>query len=91
MIWGLLLALFVAGAFASDCTSEYNELLTYNGRDPMDDRAFIFFASMAKHQHDLGNYQFCSEKGVKQDLKYALLVLRVSDHTGNGRYIYGGS
>jgi hypothetical protein len=57
----------------------------------MNDRAYIFYASMAKHKHDLGNYQFCSEEGSDHDLKYSLLALRVMDKNDNKGYIFGGS
>lgn len=57
----------------------------------MSDRAYVYYVSMAKHMYDLGNYQYCSEHGQNQDLKYALLALRVSDDENNDRFIYGGS
>jgi len=42
------------------CLERFNELLEYDtsNDDIMDDRAYIFHVSMAKHKHDLGNYQF---------------------------------
>ena len=72
---------------------EFNELLKYQENDEIDvqKRAFIYYVSMAKHKYDLGNYQYCSEKGPNEDLKYALFALSISDTSGNDRFIYSGS
>lgn len=59
--------------------------------NPFNERAYVFYVSMAKHMYDLGNYQYCSEVGKNHDLKYTLLALRVSDKEDNDRFIYGGS
>jgi hypothetical protein len=76
-----------------NCKDEFNKLLAYDpgNSDPMNDRVYIFYASMAKHKHDLGSYQYCSEEGSKHELKYSLLALRVYDFSDNKNFIYGGS
>lgn len=45
---------------------------------------------MAKYKYDLGNFEYCTEKGSQHDLKYALLSLSVTD-TDNDRFFYSGS
>jgi hypothetical protein len=93
MLGVAILCLLVSQASAT-CKDEFNELLKYNGGDGSDiinDRAFIYYVSMNKHQYDLGNYEYCSEKGPSKQLKYALFALSVSDTSNNDRFIYGGS
>lgn len=46
---------------------------------------------MAKHNYDLGNYEYCSEKGKDHGLKYALLSLSVSNGDGEDSFVYEGS
>jgi hypothetical protein len=57
----------------------------------MNDRAYIYYVSTPKHLYELGNYQYCSEKGKHYNLKYALFALQVIDTSDNDRFIFGGS
>ena len=77
----------------ANCKDEYNKLFKYSpigGEKWENERAFIYYVSMAKHIYDLGNYEFWVEKGKDHDLKYSLFALKVSDSQNNDRYIYGG-
>lgn len=95
LLWVLICILGVTIIAKADpqCMNEFNRLLYFDGDadDPMNERAYVFYVSMAKHMYDLGNYQYCSELGHQHDLKYALLALRVTDSAKNNRIIYGGN
>ena len=42
------------------CSDKFSKILAYDPKseDIMDDKAYIFYVSMAKHINDLGNYQY---------------------------------
>ena len=77
----------------ANCKEEFNKLLKYSpigGEKLENERAFIYYVSMAKHLYDLGNYDFCIKNGQEHNLKYVLFALKVSDFKNNDRFIYGG-
>lgn len=94
LLWICAAVCFAATSVKGDtCKQEFEKLLRYTpigGSEPANRRAFIYYVSMAKHMYDIGNYQYCTEKGQDYDLKYALLALRVADEQDNDRFIYGG-